>query len=233
MRFAALLLTLLLSAPAWSVTFDFESVPGATPIAYEVGASVPQSARISSLALPGGGEIQFRTSGGKKYAALVTHAGQTSIVAVNKKGQISTRRFLEISVKNAPKGTSIASLLVINAGVRIDNGGTPTDPDDDVVLGYDLDGSGGFRLRLAGGKQIGTFAITRTRAESLILTGVSRDVLRVSIGGTLTIGDLVVSGPGQTLPLNVPEPAPLALLGAAAGALALRARARRSEKRAA
>lgn len=148
----------LLASPALAQTpppetFDFEGVAGKTPMVYEPDAKVPESARLESLPLAGGGKISFRTRDGAKYVALVTKSNviddvtvtTTAIVGVSKKGKIHPFRLMDVRLRKA-RGAHIDFFTVNNAGVRVvDDNDTPTDPDDDV-LAYDNPGRLVFRV---------------------------------------------------------------------------------------
>jgi hypothetical protein len=228
-RILLLVAAVLWAAPAASVTLDFESVPGKTPVAYEPGASVPETARLSSLDLPGGGQLVIKTRDGSKYVALVTHLGATSIVAV-KGGKISTSRYVELRFKGA-KGVQFDSMMLLPAGVRRgDNPATPA-VETDFVLGYDNSGGAQYVLRSSGDFRVSA-SLSRFRDEPrpLLLNTFPEPIISVLLGGNVTIGDVVISGgAAPTMARLVPEPSATALL--AAGALALVWRAQRARSR--
>lgn len=197
MRRLIFALSLLLAAPALAQTpapetITFEGV--GTPMAYEPDAKVPSSARLKEVSLAGGGKVKFRTRGGAKYAALVTHLGTTAIVGASKKGKLQPLRYVDMRIRKSP-GARFDSFTAIPAGARVDTKDTTDTSDDEVV--YDNPGAGQFILYdtrknvyPVGGAQ---FVIGRTEAAPYDLTTTSIDFARILIFGELVYDDLVVS----------------------------------------
>ena len=200
-----LLLALALAAPALAQTpppetITFEGV--GTPMTYEPGADVPDSARLKSLELVGGGTLRFRTRRGAKYVALVTHLGTTAIAGVSRKGKLTEVRFVEMRLRKAP-GARIDSFVPVPAGARLVDDKDTTNTDDDEFA-FDEDGEGLFLLYDArkrvfppNGSQL---PVLRQGAHpnGLVkvpydLTTTSFDFTRILIFGTLVYDDLVVS----------------------------------------
>jgi hypothetical protein len=198
-------LALALSAPVLAQvpateTLTFEGL--GTPIAYKPNEPVPVSARLKAVTLAGGGLVRFRTRGGAKYVALVTHFGTTGIVAVSKKGRIQIGRYLELRIRKSP-GARFDSFVAIQANVRlVSDNGTPNDPADDV-LAYDNPGDGAFRLFDEDGSLYppngGELQIFRTEPTPLVLvkdpynlTTTSLDFARIQIRSGATVGALVL-----------------------------------------
>jgi hypothetical protein len=196
-------LALALGAPAFGQTpapetITFEGL--GTPIPYKPGDSVPTSARLKTVRLAGGGVMSFRTRGGAKYVALVSHFGTTGIAGVTRKGKLDLR-FLDIRIRKSP-GAAFDSFVAIQAGARIDTKGTTETTDDETF--YDNPGSAQFqvydlkgRLYPAGGSRITIF---RSGGDPLNLvkdpydlTTTSLDFERILIFGDLVYDDLVVS----------------------------------------
>jgi hypothetical protein len=199
-RSLLLALCVLVAAPALAQTpppqtIDFEDPALGTPIPYEPGVKVPKSARIKKIALASGGTVKFRTRGGSKYAALVTHLGTTAVVGVGGKGKIQPGRYLDIRIRKA-KTARFDSFNAIPAGARNDDKGT-TDPADDEIVAYDNPGSAGFLLYDSRGNAypIGgsSFVIVRAAPGPYDVTTTSLDFVRIQIAGTLVYDDLVVS----------------------------------------
>jgi hypothetical protein len=141
--------TLALAAPALAQTpppetLTFEGLAGKTPVAYAENAAVPAAARLKQLTLAGGGMVRFRTRGGAKYVALVSHFGTTGIAPVSKKGKIALGRFLDIDLRKT-RGARFDSMVAIQAGKHVDDNGTPTDATDDITT-YDNPGDAAFRM---------------------------------------------------------------------------------------
>ena len=201
-------LAFALAAPALAQTPAPETITfegAGTPIPYLPGVKVPNSAKLKSLPLAGGGAVHFRTKGGSQYVALVTHMGTTGIVGVGKKGKVTNPetdfRDVEMRIKKSP-GARFDSFVAIQAGRRVDNKGN-TDPADDETF-YDAAGSGEFYLYYDGDLLYpanGTrLVVVRLGADPLNLvkdpydlTTTSEDFTRIGIFGNLVYDDLVVS----------------------------------------
>jgi hypothetical protein len=173
----------------------------------------------------------MKTRDGAGYVALVTHMGQTSIVAVGKGGKITDSRYLEVSLKKV-KGAAFGSVMVLNAGVQLgDDPSTPGVTENDFVLGYEGPGGARYSLRTARGSVLppGGGALSRTTPLPLDLTQIGTPIVSVAIGGSVTIGDLMISPPAAPARgTAAPEPALPALLGTGAALLAWRAQRQRS-----
>lgn len=199
-------LCLALAAPALAQvappeTITFEGV--GTPMPYEPDTKVPAAARLKKLTLAGGGKISFRTRGGAKYVALVTHLGTTAIVGVNSKGKIQPFRYTEIRIRKSD-GARFDSFVPIPAGQRVDDKGT-TDTSDDEIVAWDQAGSAAFnlydtrkRLYPIGGSSLQVVRATPPDPLNLVkdsydLTTTSLDFARIQIVGDMVYDDLVVS----------------------------------------
>lgn len=140
-------LALALAAPVLAQTPPPETITfegTGTPMTYKPGDKVPAAARFSQARLAGGGIVRFRTRGGAKYVALVTHFGTTGIAAVSSKGKIVVGRFIEVEIRKA-QTAAFDSFVPIQAGTRIDDKGTTTDTSDDETF-FDNPGDAALRF---------------------------------------------------------------------------------------
>lgn len=176
MRILMLVLALLLAAPSLGQTpetITFEGISGRTPVAYKPDDPAPKSARLKTIELQGGGVVRFRSLGGCKCVALVTHMGTTSIVAVSRKGKIQALRQVDVWVRKAP-GARIDSLVLINAGTRRGDDPSTTAVETNFALGYDGPGRVAYRVFEFDGAALplsSEFSIPAVTATPLDLTG--------------------------------------------------------------